>query len=372
MTGIKFNDQFDEKIDKAFSGFLDTTQRNNLFREALLLSIEDVYKNMERQKEFDAINSVIRTNQVFKLNNNRIYTKPVPVILVTIGVPTGITTSLPHNLLTGDQVFFTEIAGTVSGINGDFHEVTVTSNTTFTIPIDTIGFTYTANTGKIAQHQSSASIPKLIPDYIHLLAVKFLYAGNIAAGIRIVDVSNDQPIMVTLNTRNNNIKTGEKIIHSGIIGNTNANGTFFAKKVGALKYQLFYDNEFLKPVSGNGVFGGVGLLTKHAYNYAEPYYSYRKISDYDLPTIDNPAFERAENLIKAEPSDKVCSEATCDYIGNGVVEIISTDSAINLTNTYPEYFLEWVLDKSVNLFSERFKDPELYQTSAIDIQQAKM
>src|SRR3990167_5882496 len=309
MTGIKFNDQFDEKIDKAFSGFLDTTQRNNLFREALLLSIEDVYKNLESQKEFDAINSIIRTNQVYNLNNNKLYVMPVPIALIAIGVETFIKTTIPHNLITGDQVLFTEIKGTISVINDIFLIVTVVTSTSFTVTFDSTVLVYTSNTGKISQHRSSASVPKLIPDYIHLLAVKFLYAGNVAAGIRIVDVSNEQPIMVTLNTRNNNIKTGEKIIHSGIIGNTNANGTFFAKKVGALKYQLFYDNEFLKPVSGNGVFSGAALLTKHAYNYAVPLYSYRKISGYSLPTIDKPAFERAENMIKAEPSDKICSEA---------------------------------------------------------------
>ena len=80
MTGINFNDDFSQKIDKSFSGFLDTTQRNSLFREALLLSIEDVYKNLDKQKDFDSINSIIRTNQVYKINNNKLYVKPIPII----------------------------------------------------------------------------------------------------------------------------------------------------------------------------------------------------------------------------------------------------------------------------------------------------
>ena len=374
MTGINFNDDFSQKIDKSFSGFLDTTQRNSLFREALLLSIEDVYKNLDKQKDFDSINSIIRTNQVYKINNNKLYVKPIPIISVTAIILmfplTIIVTRIPHNLITGDQVLLTEIAGTMSILNNTFYTVTVIDTVTFTIPVFNPTEIHTPNTGKISQHQSATLIPKLIPDYIHLLAVKFLYAQNTPA-IRITDASNSQPIMITLNTRNNNIKTGEKITHSGILGNTNANGTFYVKKVGALKYQLFQDKEFMLPTAGNGAFTGVALLTKPIYTFAVPYYSSRKISGFDTPTIDNPAFERAENLIKAQPLDSVCLEATCDYIGNGIVDIISTDSAINLNDTYPEYFLYMVLDKAVHLLAAQVKDTELYQTSALELAQEK-
>lgn len=364
MTGQDLKRVFDSK--KLYRGFVNNTRCNDLFREALVLSIEEEYNDLEKQGQYDDIQSLIKTSQVFAVNNNKIYTLPIPITLITPSAsPTAITTTIPHNLITGDLIYLTGVAGTISTINAQFFAVTVTGTKTFTVVFNSAALVYTANTGQIAQHQSSASIPKLISDYTHLLIAKFKYS-QVIPNVRIVDATNSQPITITLNTRNNNIKTGEQITNMNIYGNSNANGTFYVKKIGTLKYQLYIDKDLTQAASGNGIYTGGGIVTRPVYKYAVPLFSYKKVSPYDNPDIFNPAFERADKFIKALPEDSVCQEATIDYISDSIMLIDCTDSSVNLVDTYPEDFLYQIIDRAVVLFAERFKDTELLQTSMME------
>jgi hypothetical protein len=64
---------------------------------------------------------------------------------VTIGSTTSITTSIPHNLINNQNVTLSGFYGTVSkALNNEITPVTVTSTTSFTIPIDTSSLIYTA------------------------------------------------------------------------------------------------------------------------------------------------------------------------------------------------------------------------------------
>lgn len=368
MTGAQFTLAFERKINKSFSNYYSTTELDELFKESLTLWIENKYENLVDQDSYDAINTLIKTNQVFELNANRIYEILVPIsLIVPSASPTAITTAIPHNLTTGDVAYLTGVAGTMSAINAQFFSVTVTGTKTFTVPFNSTGLIYTSGTGQIAQHQSSASIPKMIPDYYALLAAKFKYNQPIP-NIRITGATNAQPIVITLSTKNNNVKTGDQITNAGIFGNPNANGTFYVKKLGALKYELYYDKYLSNSASGNGIYTGGGTLTRPLYNYAIPLYSYKKISPYDKPDVYNPAFERAEGFIKATPSDEICTEATLDYISTSTVFIVSTDTATELEDTYSLIYLYEIMDKAVELFFLETKDFQSMQAEQIQEQ----
>lgn len=368
MTGSEFTLAFERKINKSFSSYYSTTELDELFKESLILWVQKKYSSLIDQDSYDAINFIIKTNQVFDINANRIYEVPVPISLITPSVsPTAITTTIPHNMITGDLVYLTGVAGTISTINAQFFPVTVTGSKTYTVPFNSTGLVYTSGTGQIAQHQSSASVPKMISDYYALLAVKFKYNQPIP-NIRITAATNSQPITITLSTRNNNVKTGDLITNAGIFGNSNANGTFYVKKLGALKYQLYYDKYLSKETSGNGTYTGGGTLTRPLYNYAIPMYSYKKISPYDNPDVYNPAFERAEGFIKAYPTDSTCTEATIDYISTNIVPIISTDTSVELENTYNLIYLYEIMDKAAELFFLETKDFQSMQAEQIQEQ----
>jgi len=210
---------FDRKIDKSYSNYYNTVKKNQLFKEALITSIESKYKDLDQQKEFDEINAVIKTEIPFTPASNKLF-------LTTAGTPA-------------------------------------------------------------------------ISDYRHLLAIKCKYLSYI--DVAVTGVTNASPIVVTVN-RQNNLRTGDRVAISGVVGNTNANGTFYVKKMGSYRIGLYADKNFITPVAGNGAYVFGGNISRVFYEYAKPYFSDRKISIYGKPTVDHPKFELATGEIKIYPN----------------------------------------------------------------------
>lgn len=360
---------FDEKVYMRYGVYLDNVEKNDLLQEALVQSIENKYDALSEQKEFDDLNSVIKLNQIFELNNNKIYTTSIPIKNIQIGNPTTIITAIPHNLVTGDKVFFTEVQGTISAvIINIFFTVTVTSPTEFTIPLNSTTFVYISPSGHISQHQSSNSIPKLIYNYNHLLSVKAKYTQTL--NLKVTDVSNTQPIRIKVDKRNN-IKTSELLSLSGVVGNTNANGTFYVKKVNTYQFDLFQDKDFLIPTTGNGDYQGTGVVSRIYYKNARALFSDQKISIYENASVQSPKVERGEQMLQIAPYDSKCYEITIDYISDLLQNINVLDSVINLEDYYHIDFVYFVLNYAVNLYAQRVKDVELFQSSAIELQKEK-
>ncbi len=67
----------------------------------------------------------------------------VPFSTLTPGDPTTVTTPIVHNLTTGQLVTITDTVGSISEIiNNNEYPVAVVDETTFTVPQNTIGYTY--------------------------------------------------------------------------------------------------------------------------------------------------------------------------------------------------------------------------------------
>ncbi len=355
-TGADIYRIWQAEIFKSYSSFYNTTKVNDLFKKALYLYITDSYENLGERGDYDALMSVIRTDQVFGLNNNKIFTAPIPILSIGAGLTPTITTTVDHNLTTGDSVTFEDVAAitTTPIINGFSFTVTILSSTTFSIILTSNIGTHTANTGGISVI-SQSGITKIISDYGDLLMLKAKY--NHTLDLQVTNATNAQPIRITVNKRNN-IKTTEKINISGINGNTNANGTYYLKKINTYQYDLYEDKDLLNPVGGNGIFGGIGKIIRPYYKVCTPSLSSKKISVYNEPTISNPQFEGADTQLKILPSDSVCSEITCDYIRYDLVLIDAANTAIDLELTYPFDFLMEVVDRAALIFYERTKDLE--------------
>jgi hypothetical protein len=217
----------------------------------------------------------------------------------------------------------------------------------------------------VSNQVSVITSTSLIPDYQHLLAIKARFVSPIE-DVSITGATNASPVVITVNNFNS-IRTGDQVVISGVVGNFNANGTFYLNRINRKKFELYYDAEMLLPVSGSGVYLQGGNIDSITYNYCKPLYSDTKISVLGQASVDAPKFEITQNLIKIYPIDKTCSQVTIDYINQPPVFITSTDNVIDLELTYPVKFLYYIADVAAQLFSESVKDQELFQTSNFEL-----
>lgn len=77
----------------------------------------------------------------------------------------------------------------------------------------------------------------------------------------ITDASNATPIVITT-TDDPAVITGDKVYVKDVIGNTNANGSFFATKLTSTTYALYADAGLTTPISGNGAYVVGGTFQK--------------------------------------------------------------------------------------------------------------
>lgn len=286
MIGTEFSAILDLKVDKAYSAFLTSTEKNRLVKEATIKTIFLKYSDLDRQDERDQLNSFIRTNQVFTPVNNQVY-------------------------ITG--------AGAPS-----------------------------------------------ISDYSDLFAVKAKFT-QLITGLAITNATNASPILVTF-TGTNNLRSTEQITISGVIGNPAANGTFYINKIKPNQFRLYSNKSLTTPVVGTGAYSSGGTISRVFYNSCQPLVSDKKIDPYAQGTMRNPRFEIADNAIKIYPLTETCSEITADYLSVPSSYIDVTNSSTDLELVYPIDLLYDIADQYANLFSQNFKDGELFQTSSFEIQ----
>lgn len=370
-TGADIKRVFNTKIFKSYSNFYNDTKLNDLFKESLNLSITDVYKDLAEQIDYDYLISVVRTEQVFGLNNNKIFVLPVAVSAIDITNPLLliVTTTEPHNLVNNDIVEFSDVAGltTAPVINTNTFTVTVTGTTTFTIITTSATGTHTANTGSI-NTITQGGVSKMIPDYSDLLSLKASYNQKI--DVKVLSASNAIPIRIKVDKRNN-INTGERLKIEGVQGNTNANGDYYVRVINSFEFDLYVDRDLTLEVQGNGKSANTGTIKRIFYKVATPYISSRKVSAYEDPSVSLPQFERADSKLKIYPADKTCTEITIDYIRSDFTAINVTDSAVDLELTYPYEFLVYIIDKATKIFFAQTKDFNSMQAATVTEQQAK-
>src|SRR5438045_2831688 len=139
MTGDRIYKNLQIKADLDYTAYFGSVKANELFKEAMLNACGRVYANrLSDQNAFDEINFLIATDEVFSLNNNRIYIHDLLITGVTVLATTWtITTELAHNLVIGDTITTTGIAGFSVNPNGTYTVATTPTTTTLTITTTT-------------------------------------------------------------------------------------------------------------------------------------------------------------------------------------------------------------------------------------------
>lgn len=351
-TGVELYKLLQQQVGQDYTGYLDETKGDRVFKQAYIEALSLNYKRQQGQDAKDNTTSLTKTNVVIVPNNNVINTQALQVSNIT--APTGIkyliTTFLPHILTTGQRVTISQVLGTTNA-NGSFI-VTVTSPTSFTIDVGLASGTYTANTGIVVTSST-------LSDYWHSLTTKCKFVQPIY-GYTITGATNASPIILTLNKRNS-FRSGEYVNIAGVLGNTAANGNYYLKKLNSFKVALYTDANLQVPVAGNGTYTSGGSLSRIFYQYTFNYVSEQKTSWITTPTPDLPAIEVANNQLKIYPMEFTCTEVTTDYICKPIVQISCLDNTIDLGLYYPDNFLLFVVSVAAEIFAKQTRDPELVQ-----------
>lgn len=169
----------------------------------------------------------------------------------TNAFPIVLTTSVAHGLTTGETLTIASVGGNTNA-NGTW-TVTVLTTTTFSIP--TVGnATYTSG-------GTWRSDPTLIPlgpvsqphyawfynlDPTNYVTVR---SGNANVG-SISGATNANPIVMTTPIAHG-LATGTTVVISGVLGNTNANGTFSVTQLSTTTFSI--------PIAGNGSYTSGGF-----------------------------------------------------------------------------------------------------------------
>lgn len=100
MTGAEFYLQLQQKYDKAYSQYLDTTKANRLIKEAMYRLVDKISQLMDTQKEFDELSELIRFDQ--------------SIVVSGVAVqPNDYYHLLRMSFLFSDEITFTAISGNV-------------------------------------------------------------------------------------------------------------------------------------------------------------------------------------------------------------------------------------------------------------------
>jgi lysophospholipase L1-like esterase len=171
--------------------------------------------------------------------------------------PIAITTAANHNLATNDQVIIASVGGNTAA-NGTW-TVTVTGATTFTLNtsvgngayttggtvslIPTQNWHFNERRGHglfhVANYMSGGRMAmRANTAYGGTTSRDWYYNGlNPTYSATITNATNASPIVITTSTVHN-LTTGQEVTIAGVLGNTNANGTYVATVADSTSFQL--------------------------------------------------------------------------------------------------------------------------------------
>jgi len=354
-TGLDLSKLFDDKIDNSYSDYVSVAKKQRAFDNAFLRIIENKYRGMDTQKEFDELSELIVIDKEFEINNNRFRTVSVPVSSVVTGPTTTFNFGAEHNLIVGDTFVVSDTVGGTD-VNDTFVVATAPTDTQVTATSTTSG-TVTNNTG-------SASYGKMLPDYLHLLAMKCRMYTN-GAGDDVYRMYVGTPGTIEFFTPVS-LRNGERILVTELGANMSspAVGTeAYVKRVSEFKYELYSDEHLTTGVQVQGVYSSGTVVKEIEYEYGKYYPSDRRISDLGLPTIEKPKYNQSENFFKIFPSEHKCDKVTVDYVSKPAIDITVTDTVLDLENFYSKTLLYRLTDEAVKMFYQETRDPNQYMVA---------
>lgn len=361
VTGLSLSKLFDDKIDNSYSDYVSVAKKQRAFDNAFLRIIENKYRGLDTQKEFDELSELTVIDRQIVLNNNRFRTGRIPVSSVTTGASTVFNFGAEHNLAEGDTFTVSDVLGTLTGINQS-HTVPVggvTSNTIITLTTASTG-TATPNTGSATT--SAVSLPSMLDDYLHILAIK-CFGYDLSEPLPVYKAYAGTPGVIEffrpIKSRSKDYIYGTTF--SGVFGFVTL------KQISEFKYEL-YDPAF--PANLNSPItltqtqaDNINEVFVIEANWAKYIQSDRRASRSGEPTVDRPRFNQEKNFVLIHPQNAVFRSVSVDYIRKPDVEIVVSDDVQDLSLYYSETLLNRLTDEAVKMFYQEVRSPEQYQVA---------
>jgi len=348
VTGLDLSKLFDDKIDNSYSDYVSVPKKQRAFDNAFLRIIENKYRGLDTQKEFDELSELLVIDRNVTVNNNRFRTKPVPLASVS---GTTFTFSAEHNLVTGNT-FTVQDTGTANdGVT--FTVASVTSNAVLETTV--AGVAVTSNTGSVV------STEIMVEDYLHLLAMKIdMYSTYEKDQVTAYKAYSGTPGILEF-FRPTNIRTGDKIY--GAASLLGSGGAYF-KQISEFKYEVYTDEKLT-----NGVLFNVPAvlpvvkLTKVYSDWGKYLPSDRRISESGEPKLTEPRYNQHKNFFLLHPQDMNTLSVSVDYIREPDVKVVVDNNTEDLTLFYSETLLNRLTDEAVKMFYQEVRDPNQYQVA---------
>jgi hypothetical protein len=182
MTGQEFWTYLQQKIDKAYSAYLDNTKANSLIKESMYRLVDNMYHDLSFEKESDELISLVLKEKVFTptagiCTLNFSATTPTPPaneipyymhsmrvlgnyeenIVVTASGTT--LTSIDHKLRKGSTIKLSGTTYIVSKVNGDTFQAKTTAGT-FATTAGTYTWMYSLEMRQMSSTRKAGSFHK--------------------------------------------------------------------------------------------------------------------------------------------------------------------------------------------------------------------
>jgi len=362
VTGLDLKRLFEDKIDNSYSDYVSDPKMQRAFDNAFLRIIENKYRGLDTQKEFDELSELMVIDEFLLINNNRFRTTPVPIASATAaGV---FTFSAEHNLVVGNT-FTVQNTGTANdGVT--FTVVTVPTPTTLTVAPSIAPITV-ADSGSIVSFEQNTGYRNMLGDYLHVLAIEaYMYDND--DSIEIYKAFGGTPAVIEFFRP---VKLRSKdYLHAGFFQNSPTDlGFCVVKQISEFKYELYFapakpPANFNTPITlSQADADSIQDVNQVEINWAKYLQSDRRISKSGEPSIDEPRFNQHKNFILIHPQGDNCPAVKVDYIRKPEVEIIVTDNERDLSLFYSETLLNRLTDEAVKMFYQEVRDPNQYQVA---------
>jgi hypothetical protein len=363
VTGLDLKRLFEDKIDNSYSDYVSDPKMQRAFDNAFLRIIENKYRGLDTQKEFDELSELMVIDEFLVINNNRFRTTPVPIASATAaGV---FTFSAEHNLIVGDQ-FTVEGPTGYPNLGQTFTVVTVTSPTVVDVVMPITAIT-DADNGSIVTVAQTTGYRSMLGDYLHVLAIE-AYMYDTDDSVNLYKAYGGTPAVIEF-FRPIKLRTKD-YLHAAIFQNSPTDTGFaIVKQISEFKYELYRPpsappSNLNTPITlSQADAESIGEIKQVEINWAKYLQSDRRISKSGEPSIDEPRFNQHKNFILMHPQGAVCRAVSVDYIRKPEVVIDVTDNVRDLSLFYSETLLNRLTDEAVKMFYQEVRDPNQYQVA---------
>lgn len=204
--------------------------------------------------------------------------------------------------------------------------------------------------------------PNTVTDYDHIVDL-FVYQVEDLA-IYITDTTIASPIKVTFN-REANLRTGDQLKITGVLGNIAANGIRYINMVNKTQCLLYTDPKLTNPVTGNFPYGGGGTAQRYVGSWAQN--ARQKTSSLGSPALFYPQFEAANGFLKILPKSIAVSSVVMDYVSKPTVFIDVANNVVDLELTYSYRCITGIAEETNRLLGRDSRDKPLENQSQSEI-----